>query len=69
MIVVEGGSRAAAPKRAMTYDFTQGNFLLLLLLLLLLILILPLQPDYATLKINSRAKVQSDIGYITDVTK
>ena len=27
-IVVEGGSRAAAPKRSMTYAFTQGNFLL-----------------------------------------
>ena len=36
MIVVEGGSRAAAPKGSMTYAFTQGNFLLLLLLLLLL---------------------------------
>ena len=29
MIVVEGGSRAAAPKGSMTYAFTRGNFLLL----------------------------------------
>ena len=37
MIVVEGGSRAAAPKGSMTYAFTHiGDFLLLLLLLLLL---------------------------------
>ena len=38
MMVVEGGSRAAAPKGSMTYAFTHmGNFPLLLLLLLLLL--------------------------------
>ena len=32
MLEVEGGSRAAAPKKSMTYAFTHmGNFLLLLL--------------------------------------
>ena len=41
MIVVEGWSRAAAPKGSMTYAFTHmGDFLLLLLLLLLLLFFL-----------------------------